>query len=141
MNGFDWKTHLPLLIVGAAVLQWLIFLAISTLRRKQRVSVGLIISSVALAVTWMVVFDVRALFATQKAMVEAIAAAPARPAAKGTCASLKVGMAAEQVKETLGPPDEDIAEEDTRGPGARMWRYRDSRCSVHLIENTVEFID
>ena len=36
--------------------------------------------------------------------------------------------------------DEKRSDEETRGPGATIWIYRDSRCAVHMFDDKVEFI-
>jgi len=62
-------------------------------------------------------------------------------AIRGTCASLKVGMKARDVRGSMGEPDEVRSEEDVRGPEAEAWVYRASRCSVHVLSGKVDFID
>jgi hypothetical protein len=77
--------------------------------------------------------------------------APAQPAlskaavlpqqSKGSCASLEAGMTLDAVKKHMGTPDETRTDEETRGPGATMLIYRNSRCAVHLLDERVEFVD
>lgn len=59
----------------------------------------------------------------------------------GSCSSLETGMAADVAEGKLGKPDEIRSDEETRGPGAKIWIYRDSRCAVHIFDDKVEFID
>jgi hypothetical protein len=60
---------------------------------------------------------------------------------RGSCASLTTGMSATEVKSKMGDADETRSDEETRGPGATMMIYRDSRCAVHLLDDKVEFIE
>ena len=141
MTGFDLKAHWPLLVLALAVTQWLVFLAVSVRSRgRGGTDWRLMISSAALAVVWVVVFDARTLFAAKKD-VPAASAGAQRSVPRATCSSIEVGASADTVKSKLGNPDEERLEEDTRGPGAKAWIYRGPRCNVHLLDDQVDFID
>lgn len=80
----------------------------------------------------------------------AVAAAPATAPlqaslapspSRGTCSSLEPGDEAEKAREVLGKPDEVTSASHVRGPGAEVWRYDGSRCSVHVYDGRIEFIE
>ena len=62
-------------------------------------------------------------------------------AALQTCASIAEGMTAADVRARMGEADETRSDEETRGPGASLMLYRDSRCAVHLLDGRVELIE
>ncbi|MBI2215013.1 MAG: hypothetical protein HYU52_15300 [Acidobacteria bacterium] len=107
------------------------------LRRTERAVIG---SSFIFVLC--VVATLFAVTARSKAR-EAAKAAAAKPvqASRGTCASLRVGMKAAEVKRAMGEPDDVRSEEDVRGPEAQAWIYRASRCSVHILSGRIDFID
>ena len=112
------------LILAAGV--WLVLVA--TRRRML-----MLIASVVLVGAWL--WSAPA----QPALSKAAALPP--HSYKGSCASLEAGMTLDAVKKHMGAPDETRADEETRGPGATMLIYRNSRCAVHLLDGQVEFVD
>ncbi|MGZ8811013.1 MAG: hypothetical protein ACXW29_07735, partial [Thermoanaerobaculia bacterium] len=60
---------------------------------------------------------------------------------RGSCNSIRREMAIYQVEQNLGKADDVRSDEETRGPGAVVWIYRDSRCAVHMVEDKVEFVE
>lgn len=118
------------IVAIAAVLQWLAVLAIS---RKR----PLLVSSAILAIAWIGVFS-GGMTPTPVRTADA-AVLHANPHA--SCSSITEDMSASEVKAKLGDPDAAKSEEETRGPGAAVWVYRDSRCAVHILDDKVEFID
>ena len=136
------------LIASIATAQWLVFAGFSAFSR-QRLPKGalmrpvdkpLIVSSVVFLALWLVAFDAKSLLSMESPSPAVQASAVASSAA-GSCSSITTAMSGAQVQQRLGKPDEVRPEEETRGPGAVTWVYRSSRCSVHLLDDTVEFID
>jgi len=41
----------------------------------------------------------------------------------------------------MGEPHEIKPNEETRGPGAAVWKYSDVRCAVHVVDGKVEFVE
>jgi hypothetical protein len=133
------------IVLAVAATQWLGSVLFSALSRKPLPKRGwrsseklLVGSSAAFLAVALLVFDVRALLwrgsnATQAAMASRRTA--------GSCSALTVGMSAADVTKRLGKADEVRKDEETRGPDAAIWIYRDSRCAVHLFEGAVEAIE
>jgi len=115
-----------IVLIAAAV----IWLALVATRRR----VPMLIASAILAGAWL--WSAAATPPLSKA-----AALPPQSITKGSCASLEPGMTADKVKKHMGAPDETRADEETRGPGATILIYRNSRCAVHLLDERVEFVD
>ena len=105
------------------------------LRRGERM---LIVSSVVAAVASLALIDVRALWSPSAAVVQSSAAAPT---SQGSCATIEVGMAESEVTKRLGPPDERLLDEETRGPGAAVLLYKGSRCAVKVLGGQVEVVE
>jgi hypothetical protein len=59
----------------------------------------------------------------------------------GTCASVRTGMSMQEVRTLLGTPSIDQNSEDTRGPGAHVMAFDDSRCIVHFIHEKVDQLE
>jgi hypothetical protein len=57
------------------------------------------------------------------------------------CALIGKGMTSAMVSAKLGKADEVRPDEETRGPSASIWVYRQSRCAVHLFDDKVELIE
>ena len=113
------------LIVLAAAVVWLALVA----TRKRG---PLLIASAILAAAWLSQVEFR------KPVAKAsMISTPSR----GSCASLAPGMTAAEVKASMGEADETRSDEETRGPGASVMLYRDSRCAVHLLDDRVELIE
>lgn len=145
ISSFDRGTALaiaPMAIAGAA---WLLAIVASLLSRSPQPKKGFRLSEIvvigtscAFALSAMATF-----FAVRAMESKPVAGAAAKPAqaSLGTCASLRVGMRAADVRREMGEPDEIRSEEDVRGPEAQAWVYRASRCSVHVLSGKVDFID
>lgn len=114
-------------VAVAAVVQFVIVLIAGGKR-------AIPISALIFAGAWLAIFSANKTAAAQAAVI-----APAK--SHGSCSSITEDMPAADVKTKLGDPDETRSEEETRGPGAAMWIYRDSRCAVHILDDKVEFID
>lgn len=132
---------LAALLVAFAIVQWLIFAAISLISRAKVPKKGLrdsdrnlVFSSAVFLVLWAAPF-------VNVTHSPKVAAASMTGKTHGSCSSVDVGMTAAEVKSRLGEPDETRSDEETRGPSASKWIYRDSRCVVHVFEEKVEFID
>jgi hypothetical protein len=98
-----------------------------------------LISAAILAGSWLTQIDFAALGKRDTPVVTASLAPAKKP--QGSCATLDAGMTRAEVEARLGAPDEVVADEEIRGPGAVQLVYRASRCSVHIFEGRVEFID
>ncbi|HSP15032.1 MAG TPA: hypothetical protein VLV78_09790 [Thermoanaerobaculia bacterium] len=130
------------IVAAVAVAQWLVMLIAAAVSKEKLPQKGLrsadlrmIISSAVFAVGWIGVF------AGTSTAAKTNAAAVVSGKSHGSCSQISTDMASSVVKKKLGDPDEVRSEEDTRGPGAAIWVYRDSRCAVHIFDNKVEFID
>ena len=121
-------------ILGAALLQWIIIVAISFFAGS-RVPKKLIVSTLILAAAFVSAFEVPRGSAALKA-----AALPSQSEV-ASCASVDPGMSAEVVRNKMGKPHDVRDDAKTRGPGAATWIYRDSRCAVHMFDDKVELID
>ena len=135
------------LLVIAGTAQLLLFALVSIASRSPLPKRGmrssernLLVSTVLFAALWLVGFDARSLLRSLPKTPRAEASMLAR-SGSGSCATLTRDMTAAQVQKRLGEPDERKSDEETRGPGATIWIYRDSRCAVHLFDNKVEFIE
>lgn len=142
------KANLPLIVAAAAGVQWLLFAALSAFSRAQLPKKALmrkqekllIASSIALLAAWLWAFDAWPLLAGRAQGPTAGASMTGRKQL-GSCASLEPGMTEAQVRQKVGLPDEVRPDEEIRGPGASTMLYRGSRCSVHLVDGLVEFVD
>lgn len=138
----------PLLLAGAAALQWLVFAGMSTfsravwpknlgMRRQEKMLIG---SSAALLVLWAIAFDGWG-FLLGKSARKAVQASAVATRQTGSCATVDAGMTQADVEKRVGKPDQIRPDEEIRGPGAVTWLYRESRCAVHLLDGKVEFVD
>ena len=119
------------ILLGAALLQWIIVAAVALFRRVPKM---LVVSTLILAAGLVNAFGVRRESAALKA-----AALPQH--SEGSCALIEPRMAADVVRAKLGAPHEVRDDGKTRGPGAVTWVYRDSRCAVHFLDDKVELIE
>ncbi len=128
-----------LLIGGTAqlVVFALINIALPSLIRVERM---LLASSVLFLGAWFVAFDAQSLIRSFNKTPQLQASAIARTKS-GSCVVVTRDMKASDVRSRLGEPDERRSDDETRGPGATIWIYRDSRCAVHLFDDKVEFIE
>ena len=118
-------------ILGAALLQWVVVAVVALFKRIPRT---LVASTLILAAAFVNGFGVRRAGA-------ALTASVVTPHAEGSCAAIDAGMAADVVRAKMGQPYEVRDDAKTRGPGAVTWVYRDSRCAVHLLEEKVELVE
>jgi hypothetical protein len=118
-----------------ALAQWMIFAVLRLLSRAKPLFLG--ISTGVFAIAWIVIF---AMALPSKATQTVAASAAANSNAFG-CLAVEKGMSGDAVQQKAGKPDEKRSDEDTRGPGASIWIYRDARCSVHLLGDRVEFVE
>jgi hypothetical protein len=119
---------LPLLL---ALLVCGVLLLISIIRPRRRgwiVEVLTIIAMITTAILWQRLF-----YPAQRALVST------EPAAG--CPIVEPGTPAANLRNKLGEPDRILAEDETRGPGATVWVYNDSRCAVHLLQDKVEYAE
>jgi hypothetical protein len=97
-------------------------------------------ATLVLAALWILTFGGLAADAGTPAATAAALQAGARPPAAG-CLSIAPAMKGQQVTAILGNPDSIVNEEDIRGPGATRWWFENARCTVHIIDDVVEFAD
>ena len=138
-------TWMTLIAVGGSAI-WLALALRSAFSRARFPKKGLrpqekhlLAGSVVLALCWFAQIDYAALLRNNTRAAQASAIATSTP--KASCATLDVGMTAVGVKRRMGEPDEVRADEETRGPGASILVYRGSRCTVHLLDDRIEFVD
>jgi hypothetical protein len=127
------------LIILAACAQWIVFLVMRLLYRGIRpLDKPLLISSAIFAVAWIAVLT-PAMTSHDAPVATASTTDVAAP--QGSCASVSIGISARRASALMGKPDEVRSDEESRGPGAEMWIYRGSRCTVHVFDGLVEFVD
>lgn len=135
---------ISIIIIGVALVQWVAFAVISGFSRGPRPKRGmrtaernLLISTAAVVLFWgMALFLVPS---SKKTSIQAAASGDNRSI--GSCASIEEGVSSVAVTAKLGKADEVRPDEDTRGPSATIWVYRQSRCAIHLFDDKVEFIE
>lgn len=142
------KTNLMLILASVCALQWIVCASISafsrtlmpkkTLLRTQEKA--LIVSSIVFLAGWLVAFDAWPLLSGSSRGPTTEAAMTGRKQL-GSCASLDAGMTTAEVRAKVGKPDEERPDVEVRGPGATLFLYRGSRCSVHFLDDRVEFVD
>jgi hypothetical protein len=135
----------PLLVGALAIVQWLLFVAISMAARAPMPESGirtsernLLISSALLGIVWIGLYRFNG---TAKSGQLSAVEATALGTTSGSCSSVRTGMTSRDVQQRMGKPDEIRSEEDARGPGASILIYRGSRCAVHTLDERVDFID
>jgi hypothetical protein len=135
---------ISMIAIGAAMVQWVAFAAISGLSRNPKptrpgmrpAERNLLISTMAVVLLWAAAF---AMASPKRAPVAS--ASSAKSGSIASCATIHEGMDSATLSARLGKPDEVRPDEETRGPSASIWVYRDSRCAVHLFDDKVEFIE
>jgi len=115
-------------MIWLAVAAGAVWLALTMTRSRRLMLIG----SAVLAAAWLAQVEVKPAPAAKASMITK---------QKGSCASVAEGMTIAEVKRRVGEPDEVRADEETRGPGAKMLVYRGSRCVVHLFEERVELVE
>lgn len=113
-------------IVGTAA--WLVALCFR--QRKQ-----MLFGTAALAFGWIIAFGTP--LREKKPATEAAII----PGSSASCAAIRTGMTAAEVRAATGQPDEVRDEEAIRGPGSTAWIYKGSRCAVHLTDDKVELVE
>ena len=137
----------PILAI-AATAQLALFVLLSIASRAPNPKSGmrasernLLFSTIVFVALWLVAFDARSLLRSVSATPKAQASIIESSSSSSSCATIKRDMTAAQVQRRLGSPDERKNDDETRGPGATIWLYRDSRCAVHLFDDKVEFTE
>ncbi len=125
-------------ILAIAVAQWLVFAIIAFVSRAKTARRNLVISTAIFAIGWLIALDARSLVRSHHTQASTVAAAKASAM---SCSTIDTGMTSAEVQSRLGKADQVRSDEETRGPGAEAWVYRDSRCVVHLFDGKVEFVD
>ena len=102
---------------------------------------ALLVSGIVFLAAWAVAFDARA-FVREAMAPTAVtqASMTGTTEVRASCASLQNVMTAAQIRKKVGRPDQVIAEDDVRGPGAEVWVYTD-RCNAHVFEGKLEFVE
>lgn len=124
------------IIAGVALLQWIAFALLSLFSERQR---RFVVSTAAFALTWLVVLGLA--LPSKSAEAATTKASAAAAGGSGTCIAIERGMSSADVLAKAGKPDETRSDEETRGPGASIRIYRDGRCAVHMLGDTVEFVE
>ena len=145
LENLGLTTLIAMGLMAVASIGWLVTVAVSVLSRATRPKAGMRRVDL-LAIAASIVFALTVGFAMSTATADSKPksngdTAKQTSVSRGTCASLRVGMKAREVKSAMGEPDEIRSEEDVRGPAAQTWVYRASRCSVHVLSDRVDFID
>lgn len=118
-------------VIAGALLLWLLFVLLTLFwprsKRGPALDVLTFAATLLLGFVWQNTFYSRA-----KAAADA---------QKPVCSAISPGMHDTDVREKAGTPDRVLSEEETRGPGAEVWVYDKSRCAVHVLLDTVEYIE
>ncbi|HEY5610509.1 MAG TPA: hypothetical protein VIL97_04830 [Thermoanaerobaculia bacterium] len=144
MNALvDWR----FIVAAIIAVQFLVFAVRSIVSKEPKPKEGLrsaefslIVSSIVLIGGWFVAFGGVAMVRSSKS-TKKVEASVAQSSTRGSCASVRIGMAGAKVRAVMGEPDQREKEDDVRGPGSERWIYSAARCQVHLFENVVEFVD
>lgn len=132
------------IVIAAAAVQFVVMAATTLLSTEKLPKKGmrsadrrLAISAGVLALAWTAVFAA----SSDAAKTTHVEAGLAGSKVHASCSSIEAGMSDDVTQAKMGKPDEIRSDEETRGPGAKIWIYRDSRCAVHMLDDRVEFID
>lgn len=129
------------LLLIAAFVPWILSVLTAMFRRTRNgkrpvgPDVAVVFTSLLVFGAWYMQFE-QPRAADDAATTTAVAAAP-----PGACDSIRTGMKIPDVESRLGKPDRVESEDEVRGPGAQVYLYDGSQCSVHLITDTVEWAD
>jgi hypothetical protein len=136
----------PIVGVIAATVVWLGAALVSAFSRVpfprhglRRSEKALFASTLLLFGAWAAQLDFERVLGMQSAV--RASALPGAAATTGSCASVATSMSESEVTSRLGKPDERRANEETRGPGSTILIYRASRCTVHLYDGKVDFVE
>jgi hypothetical protein len=139
------KLSWPTLLMIAGSLQLIAFAVHSAVSRSKFPKKGLrrsermlMISAVVAALASLAVMDIRTHWRPKAIVVQSSASTST---AQGSCASIEAGMAESEVTTLLGPPDQRINDEETRGPEAAVLLYKGSRCAVKMLAGRVEVVE
>ena len=120
-----------LLIAGVGTL-WLLSLLVAIVTpaaRKnyslRRVDVLVLVLSLGFGTAWFMTM-------VQKGRPTVAHAAPVK-----SCLLVEPGQTEQEVRKTVGEPDEIRSAPELRGPGSDLWIYRDQRCVVHYLDGNV----
>ena len=119
-----------------ATAQLFVFALLSVFSRKDGTDRKLLVSTLVFLGLWIAAFRPQ-----WHTAAKSEAAIITRSSNAVSCAMVERDMSAAKVQQRLGAPDEKKSDEETRGPGATIWIYRDSRCAVHLFDDKVDFIE
>ncbi|HLJ72947.1 MAG TPA: hypothetical protein VKU62_00075 [Thermoanaerobaculia bacterium] len=119
-----------------AAAQLFVFALLSLFSRKDRSDPKLLVSAIVFLALWLVEF--RPQWHTHKAEASLVTSSSSSAV---SCATIERDMSAAKVQQRIGAPDEKRSDEETRGPGATIWIYHDSRCAVHMFDDKVDFIE
>ena len=133
-------SKLGLVTIAAAAI-WLLAMLIGVLSKERAPKKGGFRKTETFALVTTILFGVVWVFALTYSDKPAAAGGAKGAQKKTSCALVGVGDKEAAVKARLGEPDEIRGEEETRGPAANTWIYRDSRCAVHFFGDVVESIE
>ena len=144
--------HVPItvamLIAVAGFAQWLLFASVSLASRGSLPRKGLrpadqrlLISGGILLIAWGVTFGAPLINAMPAGSAGAEVKKASRSRLRGSCALVAHDQTASTVQEKLGEPDQKLTAEETRGPGATIWVYRNNQCAVSLFDDRVDFVE
>lgn len=132
------------IIIAVAAVQFVLMATTTLLSKEKLPKKGmrsadrrLAISAGVLALAWTAVFAAN----NDGSKGSHVEAGLAGSRVHASCSSIEAGMSDDVTQAKMGKPDEIRSDEETRGPGAKIWIYRDSRCAVHMLDDRVEFID
>jgi hypothetical protein len=135
---------IAVIVLAIAVAIWLVLAVMSLVSREKMPKLGLrevekrlLGGTVFLALVWIIVFG----SALKAKKSDAVAASVLPSASNGSCASVRPGMNVRDAKSVAGEPDEIRSEEAVRGPGAKVWIYKGSRCAIHITNDLVELVE
>ncbi|HVT05168.1 MAG TPA: hypothetical protein VHL58_17525 [Thermoanaerobaculia bacterium] len=141
INGTSLNPAVYLLL--AAAVQWIagavIFFEIIRSRKpwSRLWNWRFIASSGVFLAAWMFCFPPTFLGHTAPAAEASILTGATANVSQGSCALVSAGMRQDKVESKVGKPDREIAEDDIRGPGARIWVYESAQCRIHLLDGVV----
>lgn len=135
LHGYS--APLPTVIVAAVATLWLLLLFVAAVswerhpvdRMFRRTDRWVLIATLLFGAAWFYSFGHIRTFEQHKA-VRVV-----------SCATVAEGDREGQVKEKLGAPDEIRGEEETRGPAANVWIYKQAGCAVHLFGDRVDSVE
>lgn len=138
---FEGGDRIALIVLAIAATAWLTSM-IAALVAKKAAGSGIRRIEIAVAVLSLALLgSMTHLGRTLTAAEQPEVTAPTPSGGTGTCASVRAGMSAAEVRSLLGTPSLEQKTEDARGPGAEVMVFDDSRCMVHLMDGVVDLIE